>query len=120
MLNFPEEIQKFAFELATLPSKNCTSGKFCKIMFGTNQKNLQNAILADIIDAIPIIGDVSNVSRIMNSSTGKYVNKKRLSLRTFDLLGDAIGGGLLDLLLPSNTIIYLEGKKSEKSNNVVM
>lgn len=111
MEKLSKEIQDLAYEVATLPSRKCTHGKICDILFKSHQDTMTDAMLADLVDALPILGSVSNVSRIMESQKGRYAYNKRLAMRTFDLAGDIVGGGLIDLLLPTNTILFLEGKK---------
>jgi len=82
-------------------------------------KNLTTAVAADLIDAIPIIGDVTNFIRIVELIMNDDIQNKdlKLALQTGDFI---IGlppeiGDVADFLTPTNLISYLvdvaEGKK---------
>ena len=83
----------------------------CNVLMGANHKNLFEAILADIVDAIPIIGDISNFFRIIDAANNPDVAvRRRVTAQLIDfvlgLLPSPIGT-ILDILTPTNTIMYL-------------
>lgn len=93
------------------------------IIIGSDQRELLDAIVADVVDIIPIVGDASNVMRIRDAaSRGAEFAKRRLPTQVIDLVGGVLPdpiGGIFDMVTPTNTINYLERtgalKKGPKS-----
>lgn len=85
--------------------------KLIKAPFTTEHDSLLEAIVADLADAVPIIGEVAGIMRIMEAKDKK--DDLRLLLETGDLVAGLppVIGEILDALTPTNTIIYLMKKK---------
>jgi len=85
--------------------------KIHRIVFGTEHKDIGEAMLADLIDIVPFVGDASNIARISDAMKrgGKYMKRRVLAQAV-----DVIGGGLpepasflFDLFTPTNTLLFL-------------
>lgn len=74
-----------------------------QILIGVEHKSLEDAIAADLVSAVPIIGAVSDFMRVLDSET-----KPRKALQVLDLISSPVP--LLDFVTPTNTIIYLDKK----------
>lgn len=82
---------------------------------GSRHQSLPEAIGADLFDIIPIVGDYANHSRYLSASTEgeRAARGKRASMQLVDY---AVGddqflpgiGTVLDILTPTNTILYLD------------
>lgn len=88
----------------------------CRILFETEHERLTEAVMADAIDVIPIVGDFTNVFRAVDAMSKKsqYRLKRKAIMQAFDLLAGALPdpiGGALDLITPTNTIIYLAKRR---------
>jgi len=106
-----------------------------RVMVGTKHANLPEAVVADLIDGVPVIGDLTNYGRIASAVTDqdRRSRMKRLGLQLADeaisesgqnitnvavmAMGiPAIPGidpgqladSLLDWMTPTNTILHLE------------
>lgn len=79
--------------------------RITRILIGVKHNELKDAIMADLFDVIPIVGDISNVSRVVQEK-----GKTRKARQIVDLLAGALPdpiGGAIDFLTPTNTIKYL-------------
>ena len=77
-----------------------------QVLFGIEHENLPQAFLADIVDALPILGEISDVSRIRLAK-----EQGRRFMHAVDLAVDILPPPLstvADLFLPTNTLWYLE------------
>lgn len=87
--------------------------KIRRILCSVEHDSLEEAILADFIDILPLIGDITNAMRI-KEAIDKKMPEYVAALQAGDFLGGFIPviGDLFDLLSPTNTIVYLlrEGK----------
>ena len=85
--------------------------EFCNILFGAEHKSLREAILADIIDTLPIIGDISNFFRVVDAANNPDIAvRRRATAQLIDLMLGALPGPIgtiLDIITPTNTIAYL-------------
>lgn len=89
-----------------------------KVIGGVGHDTLLEAALADAIDVIPIVGDVTNVLRLQNAmeTDNKHLRRRRILVQGFDLavgtLPEAVpgfgtvGAGIADLITPSNLADY--------------
>lgn len=88
------------------------------VLLGSQQRGIIDAVVADVVDVIPIAGDLSNLMRVRDASVrGTEFAKRRLPIQLIDLVAGALPdpiGGVLDLITPSNTINYLERTGSAK------
>ncbi|MCD6199449.1 MAG: hypothetical protein J7K15_12925 [Deltaproteobacteria bacterium] len=82
-----------------------------RILTSSKHDSLAEAILADLIDALPIIGDITNLLRVMDAIERK--DDLVLALQAGDLLGGLppIIGEIFDILSPTNTIAYIMRKR---------
>lgn len=105
-MGFTDEVRRFLDEVAeTAPPE------IKDILFESTQTSLGRAIAADLWDAIPIVGDASNLFRVRHAEKVGITRSRRFSKQVVDLaigvLPDPVGG-ILDLLTPTNTITYLQ------------
>ncbi|MCZ7404269.1 MAG: hypothetical protein O8C67_04970 [Candidatus Methanoperedens sp.] len=82
------------------------NNKLFQVVMGVDHTTLSQAILADIIDALPIVGEVTNVSRIRQAddSSRRFIQGLNLSL-------DSIPppfGKIADAFFPANTISFID------------
>lgn len=89
-------------------------GRLNNIVAGGEQVDLVDALLADLSDAVPLIGDVFSGVRTAQilSKPGVQHREQKATLMAIDTAVGIIPvvGDIIDLLLPSNTIIYLVDK----------
>lgn len=84
------------------------------VLFESKQSTLGKAIAADLLDALPIVGDVGNFFRVRDAAKVGMVRPKRITRQMVDLLVGILPdpvGGIADLLLPVNTVTYLREKR---------
>lgn len=74
-----------------------------QILIGTEHKTLEDAVAADLVSAIPIVGALSDFIRLLDADT-----RPRKALQTLDLLAEPIP--ILNIVTPTNTLIYLDKK----------
>ena len=96
-----------------------TEESIIKVLFAPSHNNLGEAVLADLVDAIPFIGDLTNLIRVVNA-----INQKEEDFITALQAGDLLLSpvfefvwtsstkmlpiiDLLDLITPTNTLTYL-------------
>lgn len=99
--------QEIESKIKQIESKG-KSNSFYQVLMGVNHSTLSQAIVADIIDTLPVVGEVTNVSRIKQSE-----EPSRRFLQGFDLALEAIPppfGKIADILFPSNTLWYIDQK----------
>jgi hypothetical protein len=97
--------QEIESRIKEIETKGKSSHAFQTVL-GVDHKTISQAIVADIIDAIPLIGEVSSVSRIRQSE-----DSSRRALQGVDLAVDVFPppfGTIAELLLPANTIWFIE------------
>lgn len=84
------------------------------MLFESKQSTLGKAILADLIDIVPIAGDISNIFRCRHAAQTYRERPRRIAKQLIDLsaglLPDPLGG-ILDILTPTNTLTYLREEK---------
>jgi len=85
-----------------------------RILFTTDHRNAGEAFIADMVDPIPLVGELTSGMRIEES-----VEKEtplEIALRSGDLIGGILpaGGTLFDLLTPTNMLTYLYKEKIKK------
>lgn len=72
-----------------------------QIMTGTEHKTIHDAIAADIVSAIPVLGPVSDFFRLIDADT-----RPRKALQSLDFATSALP--MSDLFTPTNTLIFLD------------
>lgn len=84
--------------------------RICRIFTRVEHEDIEEAIISDLIDAIPILGDISTFMRARNISEDKYKELK-LALLAFDFVTNLLPfGDIFDLLVPANTLSFLISK----------
>ena len=86
-----------------------------RVIYGTAHRNLGEAIASDVVDVIPIAGDIGNAMRVYKlAKEGK--DTTALTLQTGDLLIGAIPviGAVGDLVTPTNTLLFILRKTKLK------
>ena len=83
-----------------------------RVLASAKHESLDEALLADFIDSIPIIGDITNAIRVKDAIDKKMPDYIVL-LQAGDLiLGiPPIIGEIFDILSPTNTLTYLLREK---------
>lgn len=69
-----------------------------RVLFSSDHNSLNEAIIADLVSAIPIVGAVGDFFRSVNANT----ERKRV-LQILDLITEP-----LPLITPTNTLLYLD------------
>lgn len=84
-----------------------------RILFTTDHKNMIEAVMADLTDAIPLAGDITNAIRVADAM--KKDRKIELAMQSIDFLGGLFPGlgDIFDIITPTNTLIYLMQGKLE-------
>lgn len=80
------------------------------ILFESTQSTLGRAIVADVIDVIPIVGDASNFFRVRHANRNGVQRQPRIGRQALDLALGSLPepvGAILDILTPTNTITLL-------------
>jgi len=95
--------------------------KFKRVVLGSDFHTMNEAVAADVFDAVPVLGDVSNFLKLFNVKKDpqltpeqqRFMMNLKQRLHTVDFIGGAIPGvgTAWDLATPTNTIIYLIEKK---------
>lgn len=85
--------------------------KLLKAPFITRHENALEALIADIADVIPIVGEAAGLARLREAMNEK--DYLRIALETGDLVAGLppIIGEILDILTPTNLILYFAKKK---------
>lgn len=81
-----------------------------RIAFGSEHRTLAEALAADLLDVIPIVGDVSNAYRVRDAMKRQAVMQAKPGLQMVDMLLGMLPepvGAVLDVLTPSSTVNYL-------------
>lgn len=74
-----------------------------QIVSGVEHKTVEDAIAADLVSGLPIIGAITDFLRLIDSGT-----KPRRALQALDLITSPIP--VLDQLTFTNTVLYLDKK----------
>ena len=83
--------------------------RFKRIAFGYDHKDIIEAITADILDVVPIVGDVSNTIRVRNMAKAQPDTPAARRQLLDAVIGNIpIIGDIFDLLTPTNTINFLD------------
>ena len=84
------------------------------ILFESKQSTMGRAIAADLLDVIPVLGDVSNLFRVRHAGTVGETRPRRVPRQTLDLLLGALPdplGAVLDILTPSGSLTFLREER---------
>ena len=87
------------------------------VLFESKQASLGRAVAADLIDAVPILGDASNIFRVRHAEKFNVTRPRRFSRQLIDLAAGALPdplGGIIDLITPTNTLTYLREELSDQ------
>lgn len=79
------------------------STDFRKILTGTDFDTLEDAIAADLVSAIPVVGTVSDFLRLLESES-----KPQKALQALDMITSPLP--FADIFTPTNTLLYLDKK----------
>lgn len=80
-----------------------------KIVTGINHTSFKEAALADLVDTLPIIGDIGNAARMIRES-----NRAAKERQKFDLLSGLLpppAGEIFDALTPTNIINFCHQRR---------
>lgn len=87
------------------------------LLFESKQSTLGKAILADLIDLIPILSEVSGVFRCRHAAKTFRERPRRISKQLIDLavgfLPDPLGAAV-DTLFPINTLTFLREEMGKR------
>lgn len=116
-MGFREEVNRFESEVKGFLDGIAENAppQVRDILFLSEQSSLGRAVVADLVDAIPFVGDAANVFRVRDAEKVGTTQSRRFSRQLIDLglgiLPDPVGG-ILDLVTPTNTITYLREGRS--------
>ena len=84
--------------------------KFKKLLeapFKIEHQDITEAVFADLVDLVPVIGEIAGIYRIKEAIDAK--DDMRVLLETGDLFAGfpPLIGDLLDALTPTNLLLYL-------------
>lgn len=71
------------------------------ILTGTDFDRIEDAIAADLVSAIPIIGAASDFMRLLDSES-----RPQKALQAIDLITSPLP--IVDVFTPTNTLLYLD------------
>lgn len=80
------------------------------ILFESKQSTMGRAIAADLVDVIPIVGDVFNFFRVRHAGQLGIDRPRRVGRQALDLALGSLPepvGAIFDVLTPTNTMTYL-------------
>lgn len=87
------------------------------MLFESKQSTLGKAVLADLIDVIPIGGDISNLFRCRHAAQTYRERPRRIAKQLIDLaaglLPDPVGA-IVDLVTPTCTLTYLREEMGKR------
>ncbi len=72
-----------------------------KIITGTDFDSIEDAIAADLVSAIPIVGAVTDFFRLLDSES-----RPQKALQAVDMLLEPVP--IINLVTPTNTLVYLD------------
>ena len=88
------------------------------ILFESTQSSFARAVAADLLDIVPVVGDVSNFFRVRHAEKIGTVQSRKFALQLIDLAAGALPdtpqfpiGAILDALTPTNTVTYLRERQ---------
>lgn len=73
------------------------------IVSGTEFNRIEDAIAADLVSAVPIIGAFSDFMRLIDSES-----RPQKALQAIDMISEPVP--LLNIITPTNTLLYLDKK----------
>jgi hypothetical protein len=106
----PERVEAAVSRLADIVPEVCPAG-LRDVLFESKQSSLGKAMLADLLDAVPVVGDIGNFYRVKHAARVGRERPRRVTRQMVDILVGIVPdpvGGVLDLLLPMNTVTYLQ------------
>ena len=88
--------------------------RLIKAPFTTKHESVLEAILADLADVVPIIGEIAGIVRIMEGMKEK--DDVRVAMELGDLIAGfpPLVGDVLDILTPTNLLLYLMKRERVK------
>lgn len=84
-----------------------------RALLTSEHDSLGEALLADIVDVIPVVGDLANAARVSDSMQREDENKDiRTAMQFIDAVVGVIPGigDIADVLTPTNTLYYIGSK----------
>jgi len=97
-----------------LPSSNLglKDDTLWRVLASAKHESLDEALLADFIDSLPIIGDITNAMRVADAIDKKMPDYLIIMQAGDLILGiPPIIGEIFDILSPTNTLTYLLREK---------
>ena len=92
--------------------------KMNKVLFSTHHDNIIDAMIADFVDVLPGLGDITSAERLADAR--RKGDRDAITAHGMDTFVDNIfdfipvfgelAGSVLDALLPTNTLLYLKKK----------
>ncbi len=72
-----------------------------RVLFSSDHASLNEAILADVVSALPVVGAIGDFFRAAEANT----QRKRV-LQMLDLIAEPLP--IINILTPTNTLLYLD------------
>lgn len=107
----PQEVVEWAFSSLDRTVTKTLGPQFRDVLIGAEQSELLKALAADLVDIIPVVGDIANVARVHDAAQrGGDFPRKRIPTQLIDLLAGLPPGigELLDALTLTNTLNWLQ------------
>jgi len=88
--------------------------RLIKAPFTTKHESVLEAILADLADVVPVVGEIAGIVRIMEGMKEK--DDVRVAMELGDLIAGfpPLVGDVLDILTPTNLLLYLMKRERVK------
>ena len=81
------------------------------IVSAAQHDRIEDALLADLVDILPVIGDFANAARIRDAV--ENAPERVVLTQAIDMIGGIlpVAGDIFDIITPTNTINYFLRKK---------
>ena len=73
------------------------------VLVGSDFNTIEDAIAADLVSALPIIGAASDFFRLIDSES-----RPQKALQALDMIAEPVP--IINLITPTNTLLYLDKK----------
>ena len=87
------------------------------ILIGTEHNTIEDAIAADLVSALPIVGAMTDFFRLLDSES-----RPQKALQALDMIAEPVP--IINLITPTNTLVYLDKRgllpfKLEKIDEII-
>ncbi len=72
-----------------------------RVLFSSDQASFNEAVLADLVSALPVVGPITDFVRAINADT-----RRKRALQVLDLIAEPLP--IINILTPTNMLLYLD------------